>query len=147
MNATNESVGDIVGAVRAAGKRVTNAKRTVAHVLAASSKHLTADQIALAAQREQPDVSQSTIYRILDEFEQLHVVEHAHLGHSATVYHLARAAHGHLVCANCGVTIEAPAAHFDALSRELLRDFDFLLDRHHVAISGLCGACHALRGS
>lgn len=142
MSATS-TLEEIQSTVRAAGKRVTVAKRTVADVLVSARRHLTADEITHAVQRRQPEVSPSTIYRILEEFEALRIVVHAHLGQSAAVYHLAGAVHGHLICENCGTTVEIPTAHFDALSRELQRSFGFLLDRHHVALSGTCAHCQA----
>jgi Fur family ferric uptake transcriptional regulator len=134
---------EILSAVRGAAKRVTVAKRTVAEVLVTTNRHLTADEITTLVQEREPDVSPSTIYRILEEFESLKIVVHAHLGQTAAVYHLAGAVHGHLTCEHCGATLEIPAAHFDALSKDLQRSFGFLLDRHHVAISGTCEQCQS----
>jgi len=134
---------EILSAVRGAAKRVTVAKRTVAEVLVTTNRHLTADEITTLVQEREPDVSPSTIYRILEEFESLKIVVHAHLGQTAAVYHLAGAVHGHLTCEHCGATLEIPAAHFDALSKDLQRSYGFLLDRHHVAISGTCEQCQS----
>jgi Fur family ferric uptake transcriptional regulator len=133
----------ILSAVHGAAKRVTVAKRTVAEVLVTTNRHLTADEITTLVQEREPDVSPSTIYRILEEFESLKIVVHAHLGQTAAVYHLAGAVHGHLTCEHCGATLEIPAAHFDALSKDLQRSYGFLLDRHHVAISGTCEKCQS----
>jgi len=142
--APQNTLDEILSAVHGAAKRVTVAKRTVAQVLMATDRHLTADEITTLVQERQPDVSPSTIYRILEEFENLKIVVHAHLGQSAAVYHLAGAVHGHLTCEQCGATLEIPAAHFDALSKDLQKSYGFLLDRHHVAISGTCDYCQAL---
>ncbi len=147
MTAPRNTVDEILSAIRGAAGRVTVAKRTVAEVLVATSRHLTADEITSAVQERQPDVSPSTIYRILEEFEKLEIVVHAHLGQAAAVYHLSGAVHGHLTCEQCGLTLEIPAAHFDALSKELQRSYGFMLDRHHVAISGTCARCQAQRRS
>ncbi len=132
---------DIISALRGAAHRVTAAKRAVASVLVERSDHSTADEITRAVQRLRPEVSPSTVYRILEEFETLQLVVHAHVGHGATVYHLAGTVHGHLVCTNCGSTIEIPARHFDLLSGDLMKTYGFTLDRHHVAIAGLCADC------
>ncbi len=140
-------VDDIVSAVRGAAKRVTVAKRTVADVLVGATGHLTADEITQEVQKRQPEVSPSTVYRILEEFEALQLVVHAHLDQHAAVYHLAGAVHGHLTCEMCGDTIEIPAAHFDALSKDLQKTFGFLLDRHHVAVTGTCHDCQRRRRS
>jgi Fe2+ or Zn2+ uptake regulation protein len=135
----------VVSLIRGAAKRVTVAKRTVAEVLASAPGHLTTDEITLAVQERLPDVSPSTVYRILEEFEELNIVVHAHLGQHAAVYHLAGAVHGHLTCEDCHATFEIPAAHFDPLSKKLLTTYGFRLDRHHVALSGTCETCQTLR--
>lgn len=132
---------DIAASVRRAGGRMTAAKRGIADVLAASGTDLSADEITQRVQAARPEISPSTVYRVLDEFEELGIVVHSHLGHAAAVYHLAGAVHGHLVCQHCGAAEEIPAAHFDALSRDLVTTYGFLLDRHHVAISGTCASC------
>ena len=141
MSQERIDVDEILSAIRAAAKRVTVAKRTVAQVLCDATEHLSADEITTAVQRRRPEVSPSTIYRILEEFEDLHVVVHSHLGQSAAVYHLSGVVHGHLTCERCGQTVQIPASHFDDLSKDLQKTYGFALDRHHVAISGWCAVC------
>lgn len=145
MSRSNPEVDDILSAIRGATKRVTVAKRTVAEVLVAAPGHLTAEEITYEVQKRQPDVSPSTVYRILEEFEALEIVVHAHLDQHAAVFHLAGAVHGHLTCDECGATFEIPAAHFDALSKDLQKTFGFRLDRHHVAVTGTCEYCQTHR--
>jgi Fur family transcriptional regulator, ferric uptake regulator len=142
-----DALGEILAAVRAAGKRVTAAKQTVAEVLTTAERHLTADEITVAVQSRRPDVSPSTIYRILEELEELDLVVHTHLGQAAAVYHLSGGGHSHLVCTDCHATIEIPASHFDALARDLQRAYGFQLDRHHVAIPGRCARCLGSSGA
>ena len=141
MSTAADPTNEILSTLRAASKRITVPKRAVIAVLVEATDDLTADEITTRAQVRVVDVSTSTVYRILEEFEELGVVVHAHLGQSAAVYHLAGAAHGHLICELCGATTEISATHFDALSRDLRRHFGFALDRHHVAISGVCAQC------
>jgi Fe2+ or Zn2+ uptake regulation protein len=145
MSSSSPDVNEILSAIRGATKRVTVAKRTVAEVLVAAPDHLTAEEITQEVQSRQPDVSPSTVYRILEEFEALQIVVHAHLDQHAAVFHLAGAVHGHLTCDVCGATFEIPAAHFDALSKDLMHTFGFMLDRHHVAVTGTCEFCQANR--
>jgi len=145
MSTSSPDVNEILSVIRGAAKRVTVAKRTVAEVLVASPGHLTAEEITQEVQSRQPDVSPSTVYRILEDFEALRIVVHAHLDQHAAVFHLAGAVHGHLTCDECGATFEIPAAHFDALSKDLMRTFGFMLDRHHVAVTGTCEFCQANR--
>lgn len=143
MVARETPVEEILSRIRDAAKRVTVAKRTVAQILTEAPGHLSADAITIAAQERQPDVSPSTIYRILEEFEELGIIVHAHLGQGAAVYHLAGTVHGHLTCEICKQTFEIPSTHFDDLSRDLQVTYGFALDRHHVALSGTCARCRA----
>jgi Fur family ferric uptake transcriptional regulator len=138
-------VEEILSIIRGSAKRVTVAKHTVAEVLVAARGHLTVDEVTVAVQNRRPEVSPSTVYRILEEFEDLQIVVHSHLGQSAAVYHLSGAVHGHLTCERCNFTVQIPAAHFDALSKDLQKTYGFLLDRHHVAISGTCAHCQKVR--
>ena len=145
MTKPERNVDEILSSVRGATKRVTIAKRTVAEVLVSARGHLTVDEVTIAVQDRRPDVSPSTVYRILEEFEELKIVVHTHLGQSAAVYHLSGAVHGHLTCEQCNATVQIPAAHFDALSKDLQKSYGFMLDRHHVAISGTCAHCQSAR--
>ncbi len=129
----------IVSIVRANARRVTGAKRALAGVLASTTRHLTVDEITVQARL--PDGSVSTIYRILEEFEELNIVVHTHLGQPAAVYHLSGPVHGHLTCASCRTTIEIPSVLFDDVSKRVLTGYGFRLDRHHLALSGTCARC------
>ena len=141
MSAVELSVNNIICAVRDSGHRITSGKRAVAAVLSATAQHQTVEEIILAARQIEPEINQSTIYRILEEFEELDLVVHSHLGASAAVYHLAGQSHTHLACNDCGVTTEIPASRFDTIADELQAKFGFTLDRHHVALSGQCATC------
>lgn len=134
----------ILALLRAAGARVTTPRRAViAALLNAPEHHVTADDLARAAQKEHPDVHLSTIYRTLDALEQLGVVDHVHLGHGRAVYHLADERHQHLVCEACGDVVEVPDELFASLARRLWADYGFRIRPDHFAVVGRCAACSA----
>lgn len=141
MNAARADL--ILEALRAAGGRVTPARRALVEALLASSGHVTADDLADAVQRSHPDVHQSTIYRTLDALEEQGIVDHVHLGHGRAVYHLADDRHQHLVCEACGHVIEVPDGVFADLATELQRDYGFTLRPNHFAVLGRCADCAA----
>jgi len=88
-------------------------------------------------------VSISTVYRNLEELERLGVVVHSHLGHGPATYHLATAAHGHLVCRKCQTQVEIADGFFADLRRRAIADFGFAIDPRHFAVIGLCARCQA----
>jgi len=135
------NIDDILATLRTSGGRITATKRALVQALVETRDHVTAEALTAAVQIHAPEASPSTIYRNLEELEQLGIVVHAHLGRAAAVYHLAGPVHGHLLCSRCGATLEVPSTLFEPLVHAVRRDFDFDVDRHHLAISGMCGSC------
>jgi Fur family ferric uptake transcriptional regulator len=137
------SVEAVLDLLRANRHRVTTSRRLLVHSLVEAGGHRTAEELARDVQIQAPDVHLSTIYRNLEELERLGIIEHAHFGHGAASYHLSTVAHGHLVCAHCGVTIEVPQALFDPFLRRIAQEHGFTVDPHHLALVGTCASCGA----
>jgi len=133
----------LLAVLRTRGHRVTTPRRLLLRSLVEVGGHRTAEELAAAVQAEAPDVHLSTIYRNLDELEQLGVIEHAHLGHGAAAYQLTEDPHSHLVCAGCGATLEVPDTLFHPLVQRALADYSFHVDPHHDALVGRCEDCAA----
>jgi len=138
------TVEDVLALVRANGGRSTHARRLLVSALFARDDHMTAEELAAVVHAEAPDVHLSTIYRNLEDLEELGVIAHAHRAHGPATYHLAGRGHGHLVCQSCGDTIDVPDTLFRSLVSLAAETYGFAVDPHHTAISGRCEAC---RGS
>jgi Fur family transcriptional regulator, ferric uptake regulator len=135
--------------LRAGGQHMTRPRRVVAQVLAEVAAHLSAEEVVSAVAARDPDVHRASVYRALESLASAGVVQHVHLGHGGTAYHLVgpgaeeREHHLHLQCRTCGAVLDAPAGLLTAASRRLRREHGFLLDATHVALSGTCAACAA----
>jgi Fur family ferric uptake transcriptional regulator len=138
------TVDELVAQLRDGGSRVTTARRLVLTALVQGVHHPTAEELLVAVRALAPDVHASTVYRNLEELERLGVVVHTHLGHGAATYHLATEAHGHLVCEDCGATLEAPEDLFQAMAEGAKRRLGFELRPYHFAVLGVCAACAAI---
>ncbi len=138
------STGSLVAALRAAGYRITQARRSVCAVLAAAhDEHLTADAI-LERLPEDLGLDRSTVYRTLDTLEAAGLVRHGHIGHGPTVYHLAdEVPHQHLVCLRCGRTAAIPETELAELLDRVVLLTGFAPDVAHFAMGGLCARCAA----
>ena len=132
---------EILDRLRERGGRVTRPRRAIITALLEADGHVTAESLADAVQRADPDIHLSTIYRTLERLTELDVVNHVHLGHGPAVYHLADDAHHHVVCDRCGSVVELPADVFEALGRRIERDHGFRLNAHHFALGGYCRRC------
>lgn len=133
----------ILDRLRASGGRITSTRRALVNALFTHAGHPTAEDLTAIVQAQHPDVAASTIYRILDDLEQLGEVQHTHLGHGPAVYHLAEAAHPHLVCEDCGLVQELDPATFGQLARQLKQQHGFAITAGHFAVTGQCRKCAA----
>lgn len=131
----------LIDRLRAEGRRITVARRSLADALVAANGHVTAEELIAQLQAEHPDLASSTVYRLLVDLEELGLVVHVHLGHGPAAYHLAEATHVHLVCDRCGAITELPRPMVDAMAAQLRADFGFQAAFHHFSISGTCREC------
>lgn len=141
-----DPVETILDRLRGEGTRVTTARRLVLTVLVRAAGHLTAEELLNSVRTMAPEIHASTVYRNLEELERLGVVVHTHLGHGAATYHLTSEAHGHLVCENCGIAIEAASGLFDGLAAAAKRQHGFVLRPYHFAVLGVCADCAKSEG-
>lgn len=135
------TVDDVLALVRERGGRVTSARRLLLHALFDAPRHWTAEELAEVIQTQAPDINLSTIYRNLEELEQMGVIVHAHLGHGPATYHLATSVHSHFVCEECNTAFEAPDELFRTLSKNARTQFGFEINPHHFAVLGRCKNC------
>jgi len=135
------SVAAVLDLLRAHGGRITTARRVLLDTLFASQVHRSAETLAEEVRSIAPEVHLATIYRNLEELEQLGVIVHTHLGHGPAVYHLAEDAHGHLICEQCSAVFEAGDEMFAEL-RALASDwYGFDVDIRHFGVLGRCAQC------
>lgn len=131
----------LIDQLRRNGLRITQPRQAVIDVLAAAhDDHLTADLLheraeAMAGKRIDP----STIYRIIEVLERAGSIYHVHLGHGPGVIHLSgHALHHHLLCEQCGRTVDLPMDDLEGLIRSIETDHGFRADSVHFALVGTC---------
>ncbi len=148
MQTEAERVQAQVGAaLRARGERMTRPRRAVLAALAGHPDHLRVDQVAQAVSVLDPSVHLASVYRALEALTRLGVVQHVHLGHGTTAYHLVtdHGQHPHAQCRRCGMVWDLPADILESVERRLRVERDFILDPTHAALSGICANCSLTR--
>lgn len=142
MDAGSPTADDVLDRLRHRGTRLTTARRAViASLVAADGQHITAEAIVAWVQARHPEVHRSTVYRTLDRLEAIGMVNHVHLGHGPSTYHLTDRPHHHAICNVCGTVIDVPPEALDGLTRRLRADHGFELTHQHFALSGRCRDC------
>lgn len=135
-----ELLDEVADRFRERGERMTSQRRAVLRALATTPGHLSAEEIQALA--DNGALHLSSIYRNLEALAAVGVVQHIHLGHGATAYHLARdGAHLHLECRVCGVIRDLPVGVLDGAAATLRTDHAFVLEPAHTALSGRCADC------
>lgn len=141
--ANAEVIAWVAKQLRARGERMTGPRTAVLTALGGHSGHLTVEDVIAAVAAVDPSVHRSSVYRALEALCDLGVVQHIHLSHGTTAYHLSsiHGPHPHAQCVRCGVVEDVPAHLLDDVAARLAADLRFTLDATHVALSGLCAAC------
>lgn len=138
-----DEVGELL---RSHGLRRTPQREATLEAVAGAAGHATAEEIVKRVRRRLPAVSPSTVYRTLGSLEEVGVLCHAHLGHTASVYHVGTAGlHQHLVCERCGALQEVGDDVTAQFATRLQRRFGFRANFTHFAVLGECRACARAR--
>jgi Fur family ferric uptake transcriptional regulator len=128
--------------IRSHGLRRTPQRQATLEAVADAAGHATAEEIVRRVRRKLPAVSPSTIYRTLASLEEVGILCHAHLGHTASVYHVGTAGlHQHLVCERCGALQEVGDALTKPFASSLERRYGFRANFTHFAVLGECKDC------
>lgn len=128
---------------RRRGERMTGPRRAVLAALVAHPGHLSADGVMDAVAESEGVIPRSSVYRALEALTVIGAIQHLHLGHGATAYHLKGASgpHPHAQCRKCGAILDLPADLMDGITARLAQELHFQLDSTHVALSGTCAEC------
>ena len=138
----HELVDSVIERFKRQGGRSTTARRAILTAMVEQGgQHLSAEGLTEIVQRAHPDVAPSTVYRFLDELEQIGLVDHVQPAQGGAMYHLAEHSHDHLLCTNCDRVIEVPTGTLDPLRVLTMEQFGFRISHRHFAIAGRCREC------
>lgn len=127
-----------------AGFRSGGARRAVVELLDRQHCALSAQEIEDALRESDRAASRASVYRILDELEQLRLVSRVEVGSGTARYEPVDPDghhHHHMVCERCGKVV--PFAD-DALERAITRLSErvaFDVAEHEVVLHGACDRC------
>jgi Fur family ferric uptake transcriptional regulator len=132
----------VVGALDAAGYRLTGPRRALATVMAEMDGPFTAARVADEARGRGLRVGRATVFRTIDALERAGAIERIDLPTGEHAYvACAPAHHHHVVCSTCGRTAEVADGALAALVGEIGRRTGFAIDEHRLELFGRCPAC------
>ena len=131
--------------------RITGPREIIMNILAEAGEHLTATDIYLRAHAENPGIGLTTVYRTLEIFVQMGIVNKLDFGEGKARYQLVEenenVAHHHLVCTRCKNIIDYSdfidsELDFIRETREKLSSkYNFSINGHAINFYGLCEKC------
>lgn len=133
--------------LRRRGYRVTPQRERILQVFheLPIGTHLSAEELYQRLSAQEPKISLATAYRTLKLLASLGVLREVDFAEGHRHYEINRedTPHQHMICVECGKTIEFAGEELDAAGRATAKQFGFAVLDVQFKIFGLCSACQA----
>jgi Fur family ferric uptake transcriptional regulator len=122
-------------------QRSTEQRQLIQEILQRADGHLDADEIYQQARQRSPRISLSTVYRNLQVFKDLGLVEEHQFGNRRYYEPAPQTEHHHLVCLSCGQVFEFKCPSTKKLKSRISKEEGFRVTAAEVCLAGYCPAC------
>jgi Fur family ferric uptake transcriptional regulator len=124
------------------GHPLTNQRRLLLELLRDAEGHIDAKELYHHASARDESISPATVYRSLNLFKQLGLVDEMRLGKMRCYYEIKQSMeHQHLVCRGCGKVMEFKSPYFQKLVRAVQREHGFKVTKAELYLEGYCPEC------
>jgi Fe2+ or Zn2+ uptake regulation protein len=131
-----------VTALDHAGYRLTEPRRRVADMVAARKGNFTAAELEEEARNRRLGVGRATIFRALELFVDLGLVERLDLPTGDHVYVACQPSHHHhILCIACGKSTDIEDCGVSAVAREVGRRTGYAIQSHRLQLFAICPDC------
>jgi Fur family ferric uptake transcriptional regulator len=130
--------------LQAAGYRRGGARTAVVEALARHDCAVTALQLDDELRRRKPPVGRASIYRALDQFEELGLVLRIEMTRGTAAYERVEPNghhHHHAICRNCGEMETFEDGDLERVIGRVSNRMSFEISEHDVVLRGLCERC------
>ena len=127
-----------------AGYRRGGARTAVVEALAGHTCAVTALDLDDELRRRQPAVGRASVYRALEQLEQLGLVARIEVCRGTAGYERVDPAghhHHHAICRDCGRMVPFEDRSLEQAISRLSKDIDFDVSEHDVVLRGTCERC------
>jgi Fur family transcriptional regulator, ferric uptake regulator len=141
---TNPTREDWLHNLQKSGYRLTGPRRVIAEIMINSDRALEPLEVFDLGRQEYPGLGLVTVYRTLEKFEELGLVERVHQPDGCHRY--LRAAQGHehlLLCTGCGQAVYFSGDDLDELMDLIAQRSGYDVHDHLLQMFGRCADCQA----
>lgn len=131
-----------LNALQAHGYRLTESRRAIVEIVAATSRALTPVEVFDLARAAHPDLGLVTVYRTLEKLEELHLIQRVHQPGGCQAFIAAGQGHQHLLlCQNCGRVTFFEGDDLNYLFNAVAQKTGYIIQEHWLQLFGLCKYC------
>ncbi|MCC6473338.1 MAG: ferric iron uptake transcriptional regulator [Burkholderiales bacterium] len=122
------------------GLKATAPRLKILHLFESSTvRHLSAEDVYRTLMSEGMDIGLATVYRVLTQFEQAHILRRHHFESGKAVFELDEGGHhDHLVCLQCGRVEEFLDAEIEKRQGRIAKDRGFTIREHSLYLYADC---------
>lgn len=133
----------IIENLKAAGERMTVARREIIRAFMRSSSPLSAGAILEILKKKEISTNKTTVYRELNFLEKKNIVRAIQFDERTRRYELAPEEHRHhLICTNCKRIDDVVLNHdLDEVEQRVREQKKFRVERHALEFYGVCEMC------
>jgi Fe2+ or Zn2+ uptake regulation protein len=124
------------------GRPLTNQRRLLLELLRDAEGHIDAKELYRRASARDEYISPATVYRSLNLFKELELVDEIRLGKIRCYYEIKQSPqHQHLVCQGCGKVMEFQNPYLQKLIKTVQREHAFKVTKAELYLEGYCPEC------
>lgn len=133
--------------IKEKGYKITSQRKYIIDIFLKLGGHVSVDDVfEEIKKRKNQDVQAkkigiATIYRTLKMLKNLGLVSERHFGDGRARYEIISEHHDHLICKECGLTIEFLDQEIEERQKHIAQKYNFLLISHRHELLGLCQKC------
>jgi Fur family transcriptional regulator, ferric uptake regulator len=125
------------------GLKHTEQRDTILRTFVETREHLSIDELHRLVKKRDPKIGVTTVYRTLKLLTECGLASEVafHDGVARYEHQHNRRSHHHMVCTDCGSSVEFFAPEVDNIEQEIGRKFKYDTTRHTFQIYGVCEDC------
>ena len=138
-----EAEGIFHGHLKRVGLKLTDQRDTILRTFLETRDHLSTDELHGLVKKKDPHIGITTVYRTLKLLAECGLASEVAFNDGITRYEhqYQRRNHHHMVCTECGASVEFFARDIERIEMEVGRKNKYLPTRHTFQIYGICEAC------
>ena len=137
---------EIIKIIQKSPYKLTPQREKIVEILVENEdKHLSAEELYFILKEKTPDIGIATVYRTLDIFFLLFILEKISFSNGVSKYHLRQSVddelHHHLICTNCNSIEKVSNPIFNKLIEYMKKEYSFEVQDNSLSFYGTCANC------